>query len=124
MRISDWSSDVCSSDLRRAAKAAAFQFAFAQPQVLRQRKPLRNVGQRRLLDETGPHPRQIALVDFSKSLEQQRGHDEIQNRIAQEFKTLVVTHAMAAMSKSLFVQGRIAKLVAQSLFLGSVTDHQ
>src|SRR3546814_5862409 len=57
-----------------------------------------------LLDETGPHPRQIALVDFSKSLEQQGGHDEIQNRIAQEFKTLVVTRAMAAMSQSLSEQ--------------------
>jgi hypothetical protein len=108
---------------RGPAKAPAFQLALAQAQVGRQRQALGDVGQGGLLDQVRAHPRQVAFVHFGVLGEQQRGNDEIQHGIPQEFQALVVRHAMAAVGQGPLQQGRIPKAVVQGGLQGFQGGH-
>src|SRR6185437_11933555 len=58
----------------RSTKAAAAQFALAEPQAFRNIEGLSDLIQRLLLDQVCPHAREIPLVQLAEPLEQKRSH--------------------------------------------------
>src|SRR5690606_18589049 len=82
-------------------EAAALELAFAQPEIIRQGQLVGDVRQCRLTNEAGSHTRQVAFLRQRKTLKQQRGHHEIQHRIAKELQAFVVIAVMTAMREGL-----------------------
>ena len=98
---------------RRAPEAATLEFALAEPEKERELELLGDIGKRCLLDEVCPDAREITLVERAVMMEEQRGDGDVQHRVAQKLKALVVTRAMASMRQRLLKQGRLVELVAE-----------
>ncbi len=100
---------------RRPAKPTALELALAQAQLVRQQQHLRDLVQRLLLDQIGPHARQIALVQLAEHAIEHVRHGAIQDRIAEKFQALVVHRVVAAMRERLLQQLRFAEAIAKAL---------
>mgnify|MGYP007088719712 CR=1 FL=1 len=81
---------------RRAAEAAAAQFAFTKAQAFGNIKGLSNLVERLLLDQIGADARQIAFVQFAETLEQKRSHRAIQDGVAEKLEPFVMRGTMTA----------------------------
>ncbi|KGC40001.1 hypothetical protein DO73_4817 [Burkholderia pseudomallei] len=91
----------CVREDRRSSESAAAQFAFAEPQAVRDIEGLSNFVQRLLLDEVRPYARQIAFVQLAEALKQKGGHRAIQNGIAEKLEPFVMRGTVTAMGQSL-----------------------
>ena len=70
--------------------------------------------QRVLLDQIGPHTRQIPFRLARQRLIQPMRNDQIQHGIAQVFQALVVIHAKTAMRQGALQQGGLHEIVTQA----------
>jgi hypothetical protein len=66
-----------------------------------------------LLDQISPRAREHAFVLLGVLCIQQLGHAQINDRITQELKPLIVRHAEAAMRERLLQQRDVVKAMAQ-----------
>ena len=99
----------------RPTEATALQLTFAQAQRVGQLQHLRDFVQRLLLDQVGPHTRQIALIQLAEHAVEHVGDGTVQDRITQKLQALVMHRTMAAMGERLLQQLRFAEAVAKTL---------
>ena len=76
----------------------------------------RHPGQCPAIDQGRAHARKVTLVQFWTSPVKHLGDRQADHGIAQEFESLVMNTAGAAMPQPLFSPGRILELVCQSSF--------
>ena len=108
------------------ATAAALLFPATKPHEFAQPQFIRRLCQRRLADQSMLHARQFALAGPGIRFEKIVGNDQAENRIAEEFKRLVVQIARVVLraGRHLFVRPRamghrlrqqstVTKLIAQ-----------
>ena len=75
--------------------SARLFLTLAEQQVVAEGQPLRLTGERRRGHERRLHPGFLPLVELGKLAEEQVGHDEAQDGVAEELERLVVDHAAA-----------------------------
>ena len=92
--------------------------AFAQTQHRRQFQGHGQLKQGVLLDQIGAHARQVAFGLVVQLFVQPVRHRQVQHRVAQKFKPLVVVGRKAAVRDRALQQRRIGKEVAQALLQG------
>src|ERR1700681_3547824 len=101
------------SEDRRPARAAAFQLSLTQSnrfsEIERKCQPM----QRLLVDEIRAHPGQVSLRDLREATVSADADGAIEHAVADEFETLVVFRAEAAVGQSLAEQLRLPEIVTE-----------
>ena len=105
------------------AAATAVFLAMAQHQIAAQVQPGRHRRQTALADQLRPHPREVALGMVGTGPVEILGHDEAQDRVAQEFQPLVAAQVflpvfvgIGTMPHRVFQQALVPEGVAEGLF--------
>jgi len=93
--------------------AAGARLAFAQAEHQRDLQRLGQAVQRVLLDQIGPHARQLAFAQAAKRAVQHVGNGQVQHGIAEEFEPLVVVRREAAVRQRPLQQRGLRKVVPQ-----------
>ncbi len=88
--------------------------ALTQPDHVGQAQLHRQMVQRVLLDQVGPHTREIALGLVAQAAVQQAGHGQVEHGIAQKLQPLVVIGRKAAVRGGPQQQLRVGKGVLQA----------
>src|SRR5690606_26705314 len=97
-----------------AVRAARAGLAFTQAQQRRQRQPQREPVQRVLLDQVGPHARQVALRQFRETDVQQVRDGQVQHRVAEKLEALVVVGRETAVRERELEQPRVRERVLKA----------
>ena len=95
--------------------AAGLGLALTQPQHLGHAQAQCQLVQGVLLDQVGPHAREIAFRQRPQALVQQTRHREVQDGVPQKFEPLVVVGREAAVRGGALQQGGVGKGVLQAV---------
>jgi len=101
---------------RTATETAAFAFTFTQNELLAEPDFLGDVGKRRVSDQSGTQSAEIAFACVSVQIENDRGCDEIENRVAEKLQAFVVAARGAAMGQSPLKQRVVAEFIVEMGF--------
>jgi hypothetical protein len=103
----------CVGEDRGTLRAAALQFALAEPEELAQRQVARDADQRLLPHQARAQPGKFAFPEFAKVLVKRAGDDTIQYRVAEELEPLVVGETETTMGERLAQQLGSAEVMAE-----------
>jgi hypothetical protein len=99
---------------RRPVRAAGAGLALAQLEQRRQRQPHSQAVQGVLLDQVGPHARQVALGQGRQADVQQVRNRQVQHRVAEKLQALVVVGRKAAVRERELEQPRVGEGVLET----------
>ena len=97
---------------RWAPCTAALGFPLAEEQLRSEVELLSHVGERLLVDEVRPEPRQLAFGQLRKFVIELERDSAIHDAVAEEFEALVVGGAVAAVRQRTTQQFRLAEAMA------------
>ena len=94
----------CIGEYRRASFSATLDFPLAESYPLTQFKLSCHFSESLLIDQIGPHSRQIAFGKIGKMPKSKSGDCAVEHTVTKKFEALVVRQAMTAMSQRLTQQ--------------------